>query len=511
MNRRTLIRFTGPPALVLLGVFVLAAPAVATGSVVGTIVQVPDHPFAEGCQVVNQPSGSINYFSAEVEPWVAVNPANPANIIGIFQQDRWNNGGAHGLVAAVSFDGGTTYTTTSASFDTCTGGTGTPTASGGDAYERASDPWVSFAPNGDAYQVSISFNGSNPDSSVLVSKSPDGGSTWSTPVTLRFDNVSTVFNDKESVTADPNTLTGSNAYVVWDQLVFPQRQANQVGAERTFAFRGPTWFSRTTNGGSSWQTARAIFDPGQENQTISNQIVVEPASKAGTLIDGFDLIHNFSNAGGLHGFSIALIRSADQGATWSGPIVISKQVDAPVTLAGQPIRTGDIVPEFAVDPSNGNLYAVWQDGRSGVAAILFSMSTDGGSTWTAPVQVSQAPSGNPAFTPTVRVAGDGTIGVSYYAANPTTAETVLSMVTCQPSSLTDCSKAASWSGSQVQVAGPFNMLTAPFAEGFFVGDYEGLTTAGQHGFRSFFVMAQPEATTGDTDPFTTTVCPSTGC
>jgi hypothetical protein len=28
-----------------------------------------------------------------------------------------------------------------------------------------------------------------------------------------------------------------------------------------------------TNGGSSWETARPIFDPGQKDQTIGNQIV----------------------------------------------------------------------------------------------------------------------------------------------------------------------------------------------------------------------------------------------
>ena len=33
-------------------------------------------------------------------------PDEPANLIGVFQQDRWSNGGAHGLVASRSTDGG---------------------------------------------------------------------------------------------------------------------------------------------------------------------------------------------------------------------------------------------------------------------------------------------------------------------------------------------------------------------------------------------------------------------
>lgn len=49
----------------------------------------------------------------------------------------------------------------------------------------------------------------------------------------------------------------------------------------------------------------------------------------------------------------------------------------------------------------------------------------------------------------------------------------------------------------------FDMTTAPNAEGFFVGDYEGLTSTGST-FDPFFVMAKPIATKGPTDPFANT-------
>ena len=93
-----------------------------------------------------------NYVNAEVEPYVAVNPTNSKNIIGVVQQDRWSNGGAHGLTTAFSFDGGATWGETFAHFSTCSGGT---PANGGD-FDRASDPWVTFSPNGIAYQISLS-------------------------------------------------------------------------------------------------------------------------------------------------------------------------------------------------------------------------------------------------------------------------------------------------------------------------------------------------------------------
>jgi hypothetical protein len=89
-------------------------------------------PFA-ACAVGGPGTNSVN---SEVEPFVAVNPANPSNIVGVFQQDRWSNGGAHGLVASTSHDGGSTWTESWAHFSTCSGGTA---ANGGD-YGRASDP-----------------------------------------------------------------------------------------------------------------------------------------------------------------------------------------------------------------------------------------------------------------------------------------------------------------------------------------------------------------------------------
>src|SRR5439155_22321825 len=110
-------------------------------------------PFAAGCDGV--PAVGTLYVNTEVEPMISVNPRNPNNLVGVWQQDRWSNGGARGLVSGASLDGGRTWVQGMAAFSRCTGGSA---ANGGD-YARASDPWVSFAPDGNAYQVSLSFNG----------------------------------------------------------------------------------------------------------------------------------------------------------------------------------------------------------------------------------------------------------------------------------------------------------------------------------------------------------------
>jgi hypothetical protein len=98
--------------------------------------------------------GEANYLNAEVEPWLAVNPRNRANLIGVWQQDRWRFGGARGLVTGVSHDGGQTWRQATPHFSRCAGGTA---RNRGD-YERASDPWVTISPNGAAHQISLSLD-----------------------------------------------------------------------------------------------------------------------------------------------------------------------------------------------------------------------------------------------------------------------------------------------------------------------------------------------------------------
>jgi hypothetical protein len=102
--------------------------------------------------------------NAEIEPFVAVNPTNARNLIGVVQQDRWSNGGSHGLITMSSFDGGATWATSFPHFSTCAGGT----AANGGNYDRSSGPWVSIGPDGTAYQVSLSASADQTLSAILA-------------------------------------------------------------------------------------------------------------------------------------------------------------------------------------------------------------------------------------------------------------------------------------------------------------------------------------------------------
>jgi hypothetical protein len=460
------------PGLVIVTVVALAVPAQAAGLAAGTVRTSGPSPFTPGCSAAVDAT-SVNYLNAEVEPFLAANPARPANLVAVWQQDRWNDGGANGLLARRSVDGGRTWQdTVNPPFSHCAGGNA---RNGGD-YERASDPWVTFAPNGDAYYISLSFNATNATNAILVSKSRDGGHQWGPIRTLIRDTDPTNFDDKESITADPTDP--SRVYAVWDRS---SRDAN--GGRHQ-----PAFFARTTNGAASFEPARPIFDAGAGTSTIGNIINVLPD---GTLIDSFDL--NF----GRGQRNVALVRSTDHGVTWdANPTFVDQHGTIGVVdpRDGTPVRTGDILPSFAVDPRPGhrNVYAVWQDARfsSGQAdQIAFSQSRDGGLTWSPPVRISE-PGPVQAFNPAISVDRDGRIAVSYY---DFTFDTVAS-----PALETDLWLTRSTDGGRTFTRreritpSSFDMRAAPVvgARGFFIGDYTGLVD-------DRIIDAEYVATTGD--------------
>jgi hypothetical protein len=510
--------------------FVVAvALAGATNFVTGPLVQVSGTSPFDGCTAdnldVQQDFGEV-FPNSEVEPWIDVNPTDEDNLVGMWQQDRWSNGGARGHVVGVSDDGGASWDqVVLPEVTVCSGGTTDPDHFG--FYQRTTDPWVSFGPHGTLHQISLSFNDiqdSTPpfedfdgfddfDHALLASKSEDGGDTWTRPEIVIRDTDANAFNDKQTITADPTEDQAGNVYAIWDRLLFPNSEAANVRSSfTTAAFRGPIWFNRSTDNGDTWEDPRQIYDPGQNDQTIASQIVVPPD---GTLVNLFAEF-NGENKNKLRAWTVKVLRSNDEGDTWSAPILVDRlqtiSVRDPET--GEDVRTGDIIPDVAVNPANGNLYAVWQDARFSDFqndSIAFSQSLDGGLTWSDPVKVNQTPTEDPdittgdqqAFTASVDVADDGTVAVTYYDFRNNTEDPELLtdyfVVHCHPTTQTACTDPDNWEDEEALTDGPFDMRQAPLTgTGFFTGDYEGLANAGND-FTPFFSQTHETETNG-TDP-----------
>jgi hypothetical protein len=273
------------------------------------------------------------------------------------------------------------------------------------------------------------------------------------------------------------------------------------------------WFSRTTNGAAdkpTWQT-REIFDPGTKNGTISNQIVVTPD---GTLVNGFYLFKiNQPPTGNF----VAVIRSTDKGESWSKKAIIvapnqaigerdPEPIHCRPFITGNPtctiVRSDGVIVDLAVDystgPHHGRIYVTWQDHQdnpNGDDLIMLSHSDDGGQTWSGPVKVNNTPSDNPpdgiftdqAFEPAVHVNNQGVVAVSYYDFRNDVAGDGQLTTDHWLASSTD--GGATWPTTD-HLGGPFDMHQAPYARGYFVGDYQGLDSQA-NAFRTLFTLASP--------------------
>jgi hypothetical protein len=415
-----------------------------------------------------------NYLNAEVEPTLAVNPAN-GDVVAAWQQDRNgdpNEGGAHGIVYWSSATG----TTGHAPFTTCSGGT----AANNGAFERASDVWLSWGPDGVLYQSALVFDESDARNGLAVARSIDDGATWSTPVLvdLQPQTSFTHGDDKEAITADP-TRSGY-VYLVWDR--YSNQSPNYKQGSSQNSSKGPAYFSRSTDGGRTWSKKVALY--AADNGTIGNQILVLPN---GTLLD---LFVNYAVKATATGTTVAVslmeVRSTNAGATWSAkPTTVAAidSVGADDPADGSYIRGGDGLFSAAVDPKGGNVYVTWQDSRfNKVDQVVLSRSTDGGLTWSAPALVADTPQTSYAlyaqsFTPTVAVASDGTVAVTYYDfRNNTSTSPATDNVDYWAQTSTD--GGMSWGTAKRLTASSFPASYAPKSAGLMIGDYEALTNVG---------------------------------
>ena len=414
------------------------------------------------------------YRNAEVEPIVVAAPGQPNRLIAAWQQDRLSDGGSLALVTAASDDGGASWQRTLQPMSRCGGAASL--GAGDDA--RSTDPWVDIAPNGTAFLLGLSFSGrafnAGSTSAMLASRSTDGGRTWSAPATLLRD-AEGFFNDKGSLTADPTDARF--VYAVWDRL--------------DASGRGPSMLARSGDGGITWEVARPFYTPtsGGISQTLGNRIVVLTAGpERGLLVNVFTQLDTLGNATTSR---LGVLRSSDHGQTWGAPVFISdlRAVGTHDPRTGHAVRDGAELPGIATGP-DGGLWVTWQDARfSGGQrdAIALSRSTDGGRTWSAPQAINRVP-GAAAFTSTLQVRADGTVGVLHYdlrnnAMNDTRLLADAWLLTSRDG--------VSW--AETHVAGPFDLAAAPDSDGYFLGDYQGLSSS-DTAFLPVLVLTSGDAT-----------------
>jgi hypothetical protein len=398
-----------------------ASPAVLS---VGQIDR-QDVPSANGCEP-----------DTLVEPDVAVSPFNRAIQVAVAHDCRFSNGGAVDISYAWTHDGGAHWHHAPVP--------GLTKAVGG-SWDRASDPVVAFGADGSVYINALVFDVTCP-SGLTVSRSTDGGATFSAPVLVHESNRCSYSDDKNWIIADtqPTSPFYGRIYVFWTPFI--ARQGTFIGSPEVVRW--------SDDRGATWSSTHLV---GAETENAQNsQPMIQPN---GRITDVYLIYRSPSS------FQAKLVaRTSDNGgATWSSAFHVAFDIGV-----GPPdIRC--CLPASTADPVTGKLYTVWLADAPGETVLLSTSSN--GHDWSAPTAVTHN-SANPNIqhVNTDVAAYDGRVFVSYALRNLSQSDGRY----LQQQVSTSYNGGASF-GAPVSLGPRSDLKYAAVAGALFPGDYIGLS------------------------------------
>jgi hypothetical protein len=296
------------------------------------------------------------------EPSIAVNPANPQQVVAAFQDN------AH---IAYSVDGGRHWQLAA--------GIEPPN------YRVSGDVSVTFDNEGRAYICYIAFDklgtfnywGHNSSrNGIYVRRSLDGGVTWEArdiAATEQPDQATVPWEDKPYIVADMGRGPhAGNLYIGWTRWTLTDSQI---------------LFVRSTDHGKTWSKPVEIDNvrglPRDDNGAIEG--FAGAVAPDGTLY-----------AVWTDGNHVVFTTSLDGGATFSRARNIIDT--APTMFTLQAVSRANGFAQIAIDPrggaKGGRLYLTWSDYRNGDVDVFCATSADHGETWSAAVRVNNDPSHN---------------------------------------------------------------------------------------------------------------------
>ncbi|HUQ68786.1 MAG TPA: sialidase family protein, partial [Planctomycetaceae bacterium] len=208
----------------------------------------------------------------------------------------------------------------------------------------------------------------------------------------------------------PVGATAANSYLVDPQIAVDNTTGSGQGTVYLLGRyeggtndpdKGGLYLVRSTDGGDTWSTPQ--------------QLVFDALASGGRIVIGPDhsvsvfWLHSVANPHRNHGpNTLYMRRSVDFGATFGPRTTVALQHGTAVHGPVSTFYTNGHV-QVAVNPVNGDLYGVFYDNPDGddKADIMFVMSSDQGSTWTAPRRANDDDGLALQFKPTIAVAPDG--------------------------------------------------------------------------------------------------------
>jgi hypothetical protein len=277
----------------------------------------------------------------------------------------------------------------------------------GGPYEAGGDPAVAFDSKGHVFYAGLGFNRTSAPNAVEVSRgtfSAAGNLSWGPPTFINATTSPTILNDKEWLAVDSHQGSPfqDRIYVTWTRYLFNPHNGSYI--------QSPIAFVSSSDGGATFTEPKLIS--GNVLYGQGSRPVVGPDGTLYVFWDGSTRLASLN--------STYMVKSSDGGATWSAPVQVSELTDSS-PLKDTVFRVNSF-PAAAAAP-NGDLYVAWTtmsktgklDGDRGCAPWLtsdlagcvsigvYSKSTDGGSTWSAPARMfapaTRTPIGYPVAQP----------------------------------------------------------------------------------------------------------------
>ncbi len=466
---------TGAISLLDRGDLVMPAPSSSTKNQAATAPVTLDLRVAPDLRLGDDPSQLPPTMRAQAEPHIARSPVDPETLVATFQEGRFADGGAVDCGYSVTHDGGLTWTRALIpSLTTITGG----------PYFRASDPVAGIDRGARIFLCTEgATNSAFTTGAVVVSRSVDGGATFSAPSVVFQPTDNSTFPDKPwmAVNTFDNTATVGRILVTW--TLFGTTDAS------------PIYRAYSDDHGVSWSAAAPIHDI--DTQAQGSQPMFLPDGQVAIVYWNFA----DSGFGGDDALTapeeIDIVLSHDGGVSFGAPIRITT-----VTRYDQPsIRNGVFLPSATTDRTTGAIYVVYQ-ARNSLAQprILFTKSTDGGLTWTMPISASDNLTTG-VFNAAISSSPDGqALTVSFYDQRDSGGNTTL----CNLYLAQSFDGGATWQPNIRLTSETTNATLAPLtSQGYMLGDYLGIAETTEPDVPAVPVWV--DTRTGNPDPFITRV------
>jgi hypothetical protein len=216
---------------------------------------------------------------------------------------------------------------------------------------------------------------------IVCQKSADDGQTWNGGSYMGLNGVKD--QDKEWTAVDQ---TNNHIYATWTEFD-SYGSINPGDSSRIL-------FSRSTDAGASWSSPIRINTVSGDCLDMDN--TVEGAVPA--VGPNGEICVSWAGPAGL-----VFTKSTDGGLTWPSANVFVSDIPGGWDYAIPGIYRANGLPVTCCDLSNGphrgTIYINWSDQRNGLTDtdVFLSRSTDGGSTWSAPLRVNDDPPGKQQF------------------------------------------------------------------------------------------------------------------